>query len=130
MKNSILIVLAATIIMAVNPLITSAQAKDKTSDNYIYSDKQAQSQTKGMALLLNLKEPLTTAVYKINLKYQLLTDSLRLSTTQTSAKKEMHAQITGQKNAELKSTLSTEQYNKYMLILENARTQLNTRVHR
>ena len=130
MKTSLLIIFILTIIWVVNPLVTSAQDPDKSSENYILSDKQAKSQTKAMVMLLNLNEPVRIDVYKINLKYQLLTNSLRLGTTPIAEKIEMHANIDEQKNAELKSTLTAEQYHKYILLLENAKTQLNTRVKR
>ena len=125
MKTSLLIIFAAIIFWAVNPLITSAQEPDKSSENYILSDKQAKSQTKAMVQFLDLKEPATNTVYNINLKYQLLINSLRMSATQVTTKKEMHVQYAEQKNTELKSILSTEQYNKYISLLGDARTQLN-----
>ena len=130
MKNSILIILAATIIWVVNPLITSAQEPDKSSENYILSDKQAKNQTNGMVVLLNLEETTTTTVYNINLKYQLLINSLRMSTKEIATKKEMHVRLAEQKNAELKSALSTDQYNKYISKLSGAKTQLHDRMGR
>jgi hypothetical protein len=109
-----------------NFIIISAQ--ETVKPDYIKSGIKAQSQTKGMTMLLKLKEPVSVAVYKINLKYQLQTDSLRATSTESIYKKQMHRMITQNKNRELKNVLTLEQYNTYIQCLENARNKLNSRL--
>jgi len=130
MKKTLLILLSSTIMMVCNPFTVSSQVVDEKSETYILSNKQAQSQTKAMAMLLDLKEPAIEAVNKINLKYQLMTNSLRAGTTPMEERKEMHGYITEQKNAELKATLTEEQYNKYIQGFEKAKAQLYERIEK
>ena len=130
MKKLSLILLSATIMMLIKPFKVSSQVVDEKSETYILSNKQAQSQTKAMAMLLVLNEKETASVDKINLKYQLMTNSLRESTASAEERKVSHASITEQKNAELKSTLSEEQYNKYIQGLEKAKAQLYERINK
>jgi len=128
MKKFPLILLSTTIMMVFNLFTVSSQVVDEKSETYILSSRQAQSQTKAMAMLLNLNENATASVDKINLKYQLMTNSLRAGTATTEERKLLHASITEQKNAELKSTLTEEQYNKYIQGLEKAKAQLYERI--
>jgi len=128
MKKFLLILLSSTIMMVFNLYTASSQVVDEKSETYLLSNKQAQGQTKAMAMLLDLKEPAIEAVSKINLKYQLMTNSLRAGTTPTEERKEMHGNITEQKNAELKGALTEEQYNKYIQGLEKAKAQLYERL--
>lgn len=130
MKKFLFILFSTTIMMVFSLFTVSSQVVDEKSETYILSSRQAQSQTKAMAMLLNLNEDATTSVDKINLKYQLMTNSLRASTATAEERKVMHASINEQKNAELKSTLSEEQYTKYIHGLEKAKAQLYERIDR
>jgi hypothetical protein len=126
--KKILYLLTAMIIMVWFPDIATAQVAEEKTEIYIMSDKQAQGQTKAMVRMLDLKGPAIKSVNDINLKYQVKTNTLRADTTSTVEKKEMHGYITEEKNAELRSVLSGEQYNKYIQSLEKARVQLYERL--
>jgi predicted nucleic acid-binding protein len=128
MKKILSILLFATIFMVTLPFSALSQAIDESSANYILSNKQAQSQTKAMVMLLNLKAPVIDSVNAINLKYQLLVNDLRAGTAPTEERKDMHAWINEQKNAKLRNTLTEEQYSKYIQSLERAKVQLNDRL--
>ena len=114
MKNILLPVLMFSIAMIVNTEITSAQSPVVIRSNGFTAEKQAKGQTSWLTRKLNLNKELEETVYKINLKYLLQTDSLRMVRTETINKRDLHLTITQNKNAELQSVLSSEQYAKYL----------------
>jgi hypothetical protein len=96
----------------------------------ISSKNQAKNQTKAMVKLLKLNEPAAVAIYQINLKYQLQTDSVIAIHAESIYKKEMHALINQNKNRELKTVLTPAQYYTYNQCLENARNALKSHLQK
>jgi hypothetical protein len=84
-------------------------------------EKQADEQTRWMSKELDMNSTVAKEVYQINMKYLLLSDSLRMTTKETLNKKSLHLEITQKKNIELQMVLTSGQYSKYQSILANAK---------
>ena len=126
MKNIAQFLLVLLIIFGGNFIIISAQETVKPDS--ITSEIKAQSQTKGMTVLLKLNEAVSREVNQINLKYQLKTDSIRAIQADSLVKKGMHAFINQNKMMELKKVLTSEQYNTYVNGMANAKNELDNRL--
>lgn len=105
--------------MILSPVITTAQQKVSIRTSGYTAEKQAEGQTSWLTKKLRLDKTTSDVVYKINLKYLLQTDSLRMTTTETVNKNSLHGEILQKRNAELQSVLSSEQYSKYISVFGN-----------
>jgi hypothetical protein len=120
-KEIFLFTLVLFLVMIMNPVIISAQQTILIRSSGFTVEKQARSQASWLTLKLNLDKDHVESVYKINLKYLLQSDSLRMTSTETVNKKNLHLEITQKRNSELQSVLTKEQYTKYLSLFANVK---------
>lgn len=114
-KNISLLVLIFLITIINNPVILAQKITNIRASSYS-AESQAEGQTRWLAKKLNFDKTVTERVYKINLKYLLQTDSLRMTTSETENKISLHNNLIQKKNTDLKVVLTSEQYSKYISI--------------
>lgn len=84
----------------------------------IRAERSAEGQTKVMVYQLELSKNLYNDIYLINLKYQLKTDSIRISVPDADSRKIIYSTINAEKDNDLRRVLSDIQYMKYQKIVE------------
>jgi hypothetical protein len=107
-----------------NPILaqelTSVKARQTTPE------RAAEGQTKWMMSQLKLDESHFKTLYNINLKYQVKTDSVHLSTMVLTSKRESYLLYDQIRNEELKKVLSPDLYDKYQMNVESMKARAKT----
>lgn len=81
----------------------------------------AQAQTNWMLKELKFDKQLFPLIYNINLKYQVRSDSIRLSGSEYQKKRELYKHFSIKKREELREVLPTEIYKDYINLLDSIR---------
>lgn len=85
------------------------------------SERAAEGQTKWMINYLQLDKSLYDIIYKINLKYQTISDSIHFTNTIISAKQETYLQCAESRNEELKKVLPADAFDRFMSITKTVK---------
>jgi len=117
MKTKKLIALLFAILLGFS---LSAQVKGKETRS---PEEMAQRQTEKMKLELQLTDAQVAQVQQINLKYAMASEQMRKAGGTPEAMKEQRKTESHQKDAELKSVLTPEQYAKLEQIREERKAQ-------
>jgi hypothetical protein len=122
-QNIRLLVFLVFVALIINSKVISAQEKVSIRQSGYTAEKQAGGQTTWLTHALNLDKELSEKVYKINMKYLLTVDSVRMSNTGKVDKRDIYLSITKRMNAEMQSVLSPEQYSIYLSFSGNAKVK-------
>ena len=120
MKKLFYIIFTVIIILNFNSNIIKAQETENPSAQKYPVEVQAHGITRWMTNYLNLDKAQSIEFNAIYLKYLKQTDTVRVTTNATIDKKESLLQISNNKQTELQTILTPEQYTKYSALYENA----------
>jgi len=81
-------------------------------------ERAAEGQTKWMINSLHLDQKLFEDIYRINLKYQIISDSVHVTDAFITAKQEAYVQCTQSRNEELKKVIPPDAFDKLMSLIE------------
>ncbi len=92
---------------------TRIMPKQRTSP-----ERAAEGQTRWMMNSLKLDRELYDIIYRINLKYQTIADSIHLTNALITTKQEAYINCTWSRNKELKKVLPADAFDKFISITE------------
>lgn len=118
MKKSYFLLLIFLLTMFIHRVDIFGQVEQNILQKGTTPERAAEGRTKWMSRGLSLHEFTSREVYRINLKYLLKIDSLRLTCTDSAGKNEKYLFLSQRRDNELKNILASDIYDKYLLMIE------------
>jgi hypothetical protein len=123
MKKSYLLIFTFLLFIFLNQVTILGQAVQSISQKRTTPERAAEGQTKWMESQLKFDKSLFKVIYSINLNYQVKADSIHITNTAMTSKRESYLLYDQIRNGQLKKVLSSDQYGKYLLIVESMKAK-------
>ena len=123
MKKIIPFIISCVLVIFVQPPFISGQQLQKQIQKGTSPQRAAEGRTIWLTNLLKLDKNISKDIYNIFLKYQLEAQAVKKTSTAYVEKKNQYLVLSQNMEAQLKSVLTRDQYDRYLQALEEVKAK-------